>query len=95
MIETTNDWHEPYTPETATNEQLADDWRLFVAAIANLDAGKDEPFTYEDIYARATACIREIVKRVCANKKNSSVSSFSVGIRPSLSTSPSLVHTMA
>jgi len=58
------DWSEPYHPEKATNQQLADDWRLFIAAIANLDAGKDEPFNYTAIYSLASMCLREIAKRV-------------------------------
>lgn len=58
------DWKQPYQPSKSTNKQLADDWRLFVAAVSNLDAGKDEPFTYKDIYTWATACLKEIAKRV-------------------------------
>ncbi|MCD6457097.1 MAG: hypothetical protein J7K81_09985 [Methanophagales archaeon] len=57
------DWKQPYQPATVTNKQLADDWRLFIAAIANLDAGKDEPYIYEDIYKWAAACLREIIER--------------------------------
>ena len=58
------DWQLPYKSEESTNAQLADDFRLFVAAVANLDAGKNEPFTREDIIKWATACIREIIERV-------------------------------
>ena len=68
------DWKLPYQPAKANNKQLADDWRLFVAAIANLDAGKDEPFNYEDIYTWATACLKEIVKRVKAGSMKFSIS---------------------
>jgi hypothetical protein len=43
MIE--SDWQIPYEPQRATNRQLADDWRLFIAAIANIEQGRSEPFT--------------------------------------------------
>lgn len=69
-----NDWSKPYHPEKATNQQLADDWRLFIAAIANLDAGKNEPFSYDDIYSLATACLKEIIKRVKKGEMNFSIS---------------------
>jgi hypothetical protein len=59
-----SDWKVPYQPADATNEQLADDWRLFIAAIANLDAGKDEPFSYDDIYTWSIACLKEILNRM-------------------------------
>jgi len=68
------DWSQPYRPEKARNNQLSDDWRLFIAAIANLDAGKDEPFDYADIYSLAATCIREIAKRVKTGKMSFSIS---------------------
>ena len=69
-----SDWKQPYEPLKSTNKQLADDWRLFVAAIANLNAGKDEPFTYKDIYTWATECLKEINKRVKAGSMTFTIS---------------------
>lgn len=60
------DWQLPYDPDKITNQQLVDDWRLFVAAIANLDNGIDEPYTEPEIYVIAVACAKEIAKRVHA-----------------------------
>ena len=77
MLQITNfvaDWKQPYKPATATNKQLADDWRLFVAAVANLDAGKDEPYSYKDIYKWAADCAKEIAKRAKTGKMSFSIS---------------------
>lgn len=60
------DWTLPYNPDKITNRQLVDDWRLFVAAIANLDDGIDEPYTETEIYVMAITCAKEIAKRVHA-----------------------------
>ena len=68
------DWQIPYKPEKSTNAQLADDFRLFVAAVANLDAGKDEPFTYEDIIKWAVSCVKEIAKRMKTKDMKYSIS---------------------
>ena len=62
------DWHVPYNPKSATNRQLADDWRLFIAAIANLESGRSEPFTAKDVYEWALLCAREIAARVKSGK---------------------------
>jgi hypothetical protein len=68
------DWAQPYKPLKLANKQLADDWRLFVAAIANLDTGKDEPYSFKDIYMWATACLKEIAKRVKAGSMKFTIS---------------------
>ena len=68
------DWQLPYKSEESTNAQLADDFRLFVAAVANLDAGKNEPFSYEDIIKWAVSCVKEIVKRVKTKDMKYSIS---------------------
>jgi hypothetical protein len=72
MIE--SDWQVPYEPARATNRQLADDWRLFIASIANLEAGKAQPYTEKDIFAWASSCIKEIVTRVMQGKMRFQVS---------------------
>lgn len=66
MIE--SDWQTPYEPARATNRQLADDWRLFIAAIANLEQGKSEPFTAKDVFEWARPCIKEVARRVKSGK---------------------------
>ena len=68
------DWQVPYNPKTATNRQLADDWRLFIAAIANLEAGKSEPFTEQDLIGWAVACAKEIAARVKSGKMQYQIS---------------------
>jgi|GEM_PF-968576 len=65
MTESIQDWQEPYEPQNCTNEQLRDDWRLFVAAVANRDGGKSGP-EHAHIYQLATACAQEIADRVRA-----------------------------
>jgi hypothetical protein len=72
MIE--SDWQVPYDPKDATNRQLADDWRLFIAAIANLEAGKNEPYTEKGIFLWAVQCIKEIVTRVMHGKMRFQIS---------------------
>ncbi|MGC9445215.1 MAG: hypothetical protein ACP5E9_09870 [Candidatus Methanospirareceae archaeon] len=73
MTESIQDWDEPYEPEKCTNEQLADDWRLFVAAVANIDDGLSD-LTYAWVYYKAAACAREIARRVRSGKMQFTVS---------------------
>ncbi|HDS46408.1 MAG TPA: hypothetical protein ENN68_10120 [Methanomicrobia archaeon] len=73
MTESVKDWDDPYEPENCTNEQLRDDWRLFVATVSNIDDGLSY-LTYEVVYYKAAACAREIARRVRSGKMQFTVS---------------------
>ena len=64
-------WKVPYEPEKATNEQLADDYRLLVAVMAKLlkgekvriQAGKDEYFNKDTLKNFVVRLLKEVARR--------------------------------
>ena len=75
--ENTEKWHVPYNPKEYTNEQLADDVRLFVAVYSKMkegqsiriSEGRDEFFTEDKLFKDFVIPLyKEIANRVKNNK---------------------------
>ena len=75
-------WKIPYEPESATDDQLRDDFRLFVAVFSKLEkgekvrieAGKENYFTKEILYKMIVRLLKEIVKRKKSGKMEFTIS---------------------
>jgi hypothetical protein len=75
-------WKIPFKPQVATNEQLRDDFRLFVAVFAKLDKGEkvriqadgEKFFTKEILYKMVIALLKEIIKRKKAGSMKFTIS---------------------